>query len=103
LMSINNRPLTRSGLLTHESASVMALRSARKRSWPPLVKSARKHTNCPTDGVLCFCALAFSTLLSSQGAGAHLRRALTLFQGNHSTLPGQVFRVNSVRQNFANP
>jgi len=33
--------------------------------------------------------------LSSQGAGAHLRRALTLLQGNHSTLPGKVPFVNS--------
>ena len=59
-------------------------------------------TECPTDGVCAFCALAFSTLLSSQGAGAHRRRALTLLQGNRLTLPGKVPFVNSVRQNFAN-
>jgi hypothetical protein len=78
---------------------VTALRSARKRSWPPLVRSA--HTGCPTDGVV-LCALAFSTLLSSQGAGAHLRRALTRLQGNRLNLPDSETFVNSVRQNFAN-
>ena len=47
-------------------------------------------------------ALAFSTLLSSQGADAHLRRALTLLQGNHMNLPDSIPLVNSVRWNFAN-
>ncbi len=32
-------------------------------------------------------ALAFSTLLSSQGAGAHLQRTLVRLQGNYSNLP----------------
>jgi hypothetical protein len=40
-------------------------------------------------------ALAFSTLLSSQETGAHLRRTLIRFQGNHSTLPGRESLVNS--------
>jgi hypothetical protein len=40
-------------------------------------------------------ALAFSTLLSSQETGAHLRRTLIRFQGNHSTLPGGESLVNS--------
>ena len=59
-------------------------------------------TECPTDGVCAFCALAFSTLLSSQGADAHLWRALTLLQGNYPNLPGKVPFVNPVRENFAN-
>ena len=56
----------------------------------------------PTDGVCAFCALAFSTLLSSQGADAHLRRTLIRLQGNRLNLPGEVSFVNLVRQNFAN-
>jgi hypothetical protein len=100
LMSINNRSLSRSGLLTHERASVTAVRPTRKRSWPPLVRSAR--TGSPTDGVCASSALAFSTLLSSQGADAHLRRTLIRLQGNLLNLPGKVPFVNSVRQNFAN-
>ena len=57
---------------------------------------------CPTDGVCALYALAFSTLLSSQGADAHLRRTLILLQGNHLNLPGEVPLVNSVLLNFAN-
>jgi hypothetical protein len=78
------------------------LRPTRKRSWPPLVRSVRAYDGAAPLTGFVLCALAFSTLLSSQGAGAHLRRALTLLQGNHMTLPGSIPLVNSVRWNFAN-
>src|SRR5271170_5435744 len=48
------------------------------------------------------CALAFSTLLSSQVTDAHHQGTLVPIRGNHSTLPGQVSRVNSVPRNLAN-
>ena len=60
-----------------------------------------RMTGCPTDGVCASSALAFSTLLSSQGAGAHCREARTPLQGNHSTLPGGASLVNPVPENFA--
>jgi hypothetical protein len=53
-------------------------------------------TASPTDGVCASSALAFSTLLSSQGAGAHLRRTLTRLQGNRCNLPGSEPLVNPV-------
>ena len=65
------------------------------------VKSVRIRSR-PTDGVCALNALAFSTLLSSQGADAHLRRTLIRLQGNLLNLPGEVPFVNPVRQNFAN-
>ena len=46
-------------------------------------------------------ALAFSTLLSSQGAGAHLQRALVRLQGNYSNLPDGSPVVNQVPENFS--
>jgi hypothetical protein len=44
---------------------------------------------CRTDPMtgLCACALAFSTLLSSQGADAHRPRPLSLIWGNPANLP----------------
>ncbi len=50
---------------------------------------------------MCLFALAFSTLLSSQGAGAHLQRALVRLQGNYSNLPDGFPVVNQVPQNFS--
>ena len=46
-------------------------------------------------------ALAFSTLLSSQGADAHLQRTSIRLQGNYSTLPDELPVVNQVPMNFA--
>ncbi len=46
-------------------------------------------------------ALAFSTLLSSQGANAHLQRALVRLQGNYSNLPDGLPLVNQVPKNFS--
>ena len=46
-------------------------------------------------------ALAFSTLLSSQGADAHLQRTLVRLQGNYSNLPGGILVVNQVPRNFS--
>ena len=71
------------------------------RSWPPLVRSVRTNDGAAPLTGFVLCALAFSTLLSSQGAGAHLRRTLVRLQGNRYNLPGSVPFVNSVRQNFA--
>jgi hypothetical protein len=51
----------------------------------------------PRDGG-CACALAFSTLLSSQGADAHHRRSLDLVRGNPANLPGLPGRVNLLRK-----
>src|ERR1700728_3596608 len=42
----------------------------------------------------CACALAFSTLLSSQGADAHHRRSLDLVRGNPANLPALPGVVN---------
>jgi hypothetical protein len=53
----------------------------------------------PTDGV-CACALAFSTLLSSQGADAHHRSALAGFRGNPSNLPASSGPVKSCAEDF---
>ena len=47
------------------------------------------------------CALAFSTLLSSQVTDAHLRETFVSVRGNHSTLPGSVSGVNWAPRNFA--
>ena len=46
-------------------------------------------------------ALAFSTLLSSQGAGAHHQRTLIRFQGNYSNLPDELPVVNQAPMNFS--
>jgi len=46
-------------------------------------------------------ALAFSTLLSSQGADAHLQRTLVRLQGNYSNLPDGFPVVNQVPKNFS--
>ena len=46
-------------------------------------------------------ALAFSTLLSSQGAGAHLQRTLVRIQGNYSNLPDELPVVNQAPMNFS--
>jgi hypothetical protein len=48
----------------------------------------------PIDGGMCLIALAFSTLLSSQGADAHLQRTPVRLQGNYSNLPDQPPPVN---------
>ena len=48
----------------------------------------------------CACALAFSTLLSSQGADAHHRSALAGFRGNPSNLPASSGPVKSRSQGF---
>ena len=42
----------------------------------------------------CACALAFSTLLSSQGADAHRHLAFALIRGNPHNLPADPGRVN---------
>jgi hypothetical protein len=47
-------------------------------------------------------ALAFSTLLSSQGADAHLRRTLIRLQGNYSNLPEEILVVNQAPKNLWN-
>ena len=52
----------------------------------------------PTDGGFSACALAFSTLLSSQGADAHHRRPCNLLRGNPMNLPEQPEVVNQVRK-----
>ena len=49
-----------------------------------------------TDGV-CAYALAFSTLLSSQGADAHRHEALAWFRGNPANLPAGSGPVNFFR------
>ena len=46
-------------------------------------------------------ALAFSTLLSSQGADAHLQLTLVRLQGNYSNLPDGFPVVNQVPKNFS--
>src|SRR5208283_2800121 len=46
-------------------------------------------------------SLAFSTLLSSQGADAHLRRTLVRLQGNYSNLPDELPVVNQAPMNFS--
>jgi hypothetical protein len=48
----------------------------------------------PIDGGMCLIALAFSTLLSSQGAGAHLQQPPGRLQGNYSNLPDPILAVN---------
>jgi hypothetical protein len=53
-----------------------------------------RYRPAPTDGV-CACALAFSTLLSSQGADAHHRSALAGFRGNPTNLPASSGPVKS--------
>jgi len=53
-----------------------------------------RYRRAPTDGV-CACALAFSTLLSSQGADAHHRSALAGIRGNPSNLPASLGPVKS--------
>jgi hypothetical protein len=53
----------------------------------------------PNDGV-CACALAFSTLLSSQGADAHHPRPLSLIWGNPANLPAEPGLVNRVRKTY---
>jgi hypothetical protein len=50
-----------------------------------------------TDGV-CACALAFSTLLSSQGADAHLQKTHIFLGGNPSNLPARSSPVNIARE-----
>src|SRR5258708_5201378 len=50
------------------------------------VVEARPLPTRPLDGV-CACALAFSTLLSSQGADAHHPRLFSLIRGNPTNLP----------------
>jgi hypothetical protein len=52
------------------------------------------------DEVSAFRALAFSTLLSSQGADAHLRRTFVRVWGNLCNLPDRILSVNQVRKNF---
>jgi hypothetical protein len=55
----------------------------------------------PIDGV-CACALAFSTLLSSQGADAHHQETFESVWGNPANLPcGQVFVKSASRFNFS--
>ena len=54
----------------------------------------------PTDGGFSACALAFSTLLSSQGADAHHRLAFALLRGNPSNLPARSRAVNACYQVF---
>src|SRR5215470_7596871 len=56
-----------------------------RRSWHPSFGSGPLPTG-PLDGV-CACALAFSTLLSSQGADAHHPRLFSLIRGNPANLP----------------
>jgi hypothetical protein len=65
------------------------------------VRSVRTNDGAAPLTGFVLCALAFSTLLSSQGADAHLRQTLVRLQGNRLNLPGEVPFVNSVRQNFA--
>jgi hypothetical protein len=64
--------------------------------------SPYEYGAAPLTGFVLLNALAFSTLLSSQGADAHLQRTLIRIQGNYPNLPGEAPFVNSVRQNFAN-
>src|ERR1700733_13316797 len=54
----------------------------------------------PTDGGFSACALAFSTLLSSQGADAHHRLAFALLRGNPSNLPARPRAVKACDQVF---
>ena len=54
----------------------------------------------PTDGGFSACALAFSTLLSSQGADAHHRLAFALLRGNPSNLPARSRPVKACHQVF---
>ena len=72
-----------------------------KRSWhiSVMVPASRRKPSHRRGYVLN--ALAFSTLLSSQGADAHLRRALACLQGNYSTLPDEPPHVNQVPENFS--
>ena len=58
--------------------------SHQRRSWRP--SSGPDHSRPTLDGG-CACALAFSTLLSSQGADAHHPRPLGLIRGNPANLP----------------
>ena len=53
-----------------------------------------RYRPAPLTG-FCACALAFSTLLSSQGADAHHRLALARFRGNPSNLPASLGPVKS--------
>ena len=53
-----------------------------------------RYRPAPLTG-FCACALAFSTLLSSQGADAHHRSALAGFRGNPSNLPASSRPVKS--------
>src|SRR5487761_1096188 len=50
------------------------------------LERASRMDALPIDGVSA-CALAFGTLLSSQGADAHLRKTLILLGGNPTNLP----------------
>ena len=48
----------------------------------------------------CACALAFSTLLSSQGADAHHPRSFGLFRGNPTNLPALAGGVKRLRKTW---
>jgi hypothetical protein len=69
-----------------------------RRSWQSVCGPDRCRAD-PYDGV-CACALAFSTLLSSQGADAHHPRPLGLIRGNPANLPVLADLVNLVRKTW---
>jgi hypothetical protein len=57
----------------------------------------------PTHDGVCACALAFSTLLSSQGADAHPRRPVSLVRGNPANLPAVKASVKQLPEAFTDP
>jgi hypothetical protein len=73
-----------------EECPIRSVRSADhpRRSWHPLsMESWTRYRASPPLTGCAFCALAFSTLLSSQGADAHRHKAFAWIGGNPLTLP----------------
>src|SRR5262249_39283109 len=70
---------------------------ASKASWHPFCFPDRYRPSSHVTGYV-HCALAFSTLLSSQGADAHHHKAFAWLRGNPLTLPASPQVVKRLRR-----
>src|SRR5215472_7120912 len=95
-LTARGREQCQAGADTEECLS-QPVTPASKAIWHPLWFPARYRPSSHVTGYV-HCALAFSTLLSSQGADAHHHKAFACFRGNPLTLPASPRAVKRFHQ-----
>src|SRR5215831_1573132 len=91
-----HRPLSADRVQTQKSASTAGEPATETILANPFVSPGPLPVRHPLTG-LCAYALAFSTLLSSQGADAHRHKAFAWIEGNPLSLPARLSAVKRLR------